>query len=262
MDNIVYKRHEYRKAFSLAEMLAALIITAMILVAVLAIYSRAENSAGAIIRKLDSSRLPSEVLQRITEDVDRLIANDSATKVTVTNKLENGFATARLEIVRSIYGTDDKKLTFEDIIWQGSYDGDTQSLVLYRSHSGIESEDKLLDKEKENWEKELFVPICTGVTFFKIQVSSGENLQDQWSGESLPQGLVVTISFAEPFKTVAGNFEVPQTEQITRTVAVDRTRKIQFNIPKQGAAEGQKLRDANEPKSRSKQVRENIGVSR
>ncbi len=216
------------RGFSLAEVLAALTIGAMVLIAILGVYSRAGRSAAAITRKLDNLRLPSEVLQRIAEDLDRIIASGSDTKVTIENKLNNLYPTARLTILKNYYDKGRKPQTFEEIIWQTSYDYDTDSLVLYRSHSGVGLEDKLLDEKRESWEKGYpFVPICDGITFFKIQVPRGENLTDRWSG-SPPHGIVVTISFAEPFKTVAGDLDVPDEEKITRTIAIDRTRKIRF----------------------------------
>ena len=161
-----------REGFSLAEVLAALTIGAMILVAVLGIYNRAENAAVAITRNLENSRLPSEVLQRIAEDLDRVITAGGDTKITVDSKFEmHGYQSARLEILRTIYDKNNKAKTFERIVWLSSYDYDGDSgLVLYRSHSGIALEDKLLDEEKEDWQRELFVPICSGVTFFKMQV--------------------------------------------------------------------------------------------
>ncbi len=219
---------KYRSGFSLAEVLVALTIGAMVLVAVLSIYSRAETSAAAITRKLDSSRLPYEVLQIIAEDLDRIVALGADTKITIENKFENGFSTARLTVLRTIDDSRNKEKTFEKIIWQGNYDNNTNSLVLYRSHSGIALEDKLLDEQKEDWEKELFVPVCDGVTFFKIQVPRGEEFQDSWTSSSLPAGIVVTISFAEPFKTLRGILDVPEDEKITRNIAVDRTRAIKF----------------------------------
>jgi type II secretory pathway component PulJ len=228
-----------KAAFSLAEVLVALTIGAMVLVAVLSIYSRAETSAAAITRKLDSSRLPSEVLQRIAEDLDRTAAPGADTKVTIENKFENGFSTARLTVLKTIYNSKNEKQTFERIVWQTNYDNDANSLVLYRSHSGIALEDKLLDEQKEDWEKELFVPICTGVTFFKIQVPTGENFQDNWTSDSLPPGIVVTISFAEPFKTLAGILDVPEDEKVIRNIAIDRTRAIKFILVKKEGEEKQ-----------------------
>jgi prepilin-type N-terminal cleavage/methylation domain-containing protein len=224
-----------QRGFSLAEVLAALTIGAMVLVAVLGIYSRAQNSAAAITRKLDSTRLSSEVLQRIAEDVDRIVTPDSETKVTIENKFENGFSNAKLTILKTVYDSKDKEQTFEEIIWQGSYDNDANSLVLYRSYSGVGLEDRLLDEQREGWEKKYpFVPVCSGVTYFKIEALRGENLQDKWTSDSLPNGIVVTISFAEPFKTLTGVFDVPDTKKITRTIAVDRTRKIKFLLVKRG----------------------------
>ena len=221
-----------KPAFSLAEVLVALTIGAMVLVAMLGIYSRAETSAAAITHKLDSSRLASEVLQRIAEDLDRTVAPGADMKVTIDNKFENGFSTARLTVLKTIYDSKNKKQTFERIIWQTNYDNDANGLVLYRSHSGIALEDKLLDEQKEDWEKELFVPICTGVTFFKIQVPKGEDFQDKWTSDSLPPGIVVTISFAEPFKTLAGTLDVPDEEKVTRNIAINRTRRIKFILVK------------------------------
>jgi prepilin-type N-terminal cleavage/methylation domain-containing protein len=250
MKIISYKMCRHRNGFSLAEMLVALTIGAMVLVAMLGIYSRAESSAAAITRKLDSSRLPSEVLQRITEDLDRTVTPGADTKVTIDNKLENGFSAARLTVLRTIYDSKNEERAFERIVWQSNYDNDTNSLVLYRSHSGIASEDKLLDEQKEDWEKELFVPICTGVTFFKIQVPKDEDFQDKWTGDSLPPGVVVTISFAEPFKTVAGILDVPENEKVTRNIAIDRTRTIKFVLVKKEDEEkqGDEGQEPNQPK--------------
>ncbi len=224
--------------FSLAEVLLALTIGAMVLVTVLGIYSRSEAGAEAITRRLDSSRLPREVLQRIAEDLDGIIASGYGTKITVENKFEKGFPIARLTILRTIFDFRNEVQTFEKIVWQSSYDVEADSLVLYRSYSGIGSEDKLLDEKRSDWEKGFtFVPICTGVTFFKIQVPVGENFQEKWTSDLLPGGVVVTISFAEPFKTPAGTLDVPDAQKIVRTIAIDRTRKINFIIAETNSVE-------------------------
>jgi len=229
-DNI-FKRS---RGFSLAEVLAALTIGSMILVAVLGIYSRAENAAAGVTRKLDSTRLPAEVLQYIAEDLDRLAGANSDAKITIENKVVNGLATARLKISRTYYDKQNKEQTFEEIIWQGNYDYDSDDgLVIYRSHSGVTVEDKLLDDEKKNWERELFVPICSGITFFKIEARKDENLANKWPGGSLPYGIVVTVSFAEPFKNIDGSLDVPETDKISRTIAVGKSRQILFKIVKQ-----------------------------
>ena len=220
-----------RAGFSLAEILAAMTIGAMVLVAVLTIYNRAERSAAAVTRRLDASRLPQEILQRIAEDIDSMIASGSDAEITVQNKFDNLYPTARLMISRTFQDRANRPQKFEEIIWQCSYDFDslTEGLVLYRSHSGIAAEDKVLDKNKEDWEKELFVPLCSGVTFFRINALKGDKPVDKWSGQ-LPPGIEVAISFAEPYKRVNGTLDVPDEEKIIRTIAVDRTRKIRFAV--------------------------------
>ena len=254
MNRIFYKKQRSKKAFSLAETIVALTVGSMILVTVLVIYNRIERAANAVERKLDSTQLPSEVLQRIAEDLDRIAGGDKAVRITVKNNYSELYAGAQLTISKTIYDRNNKKKTLEEIIWQSSYDYDTdaEGLVLYRSYSGIASEDKLLDDSREDWEEEYsFVPICSGVTFFRIEIADSkfksqvaeedqafelevpeQELQKEWSKESLPNGLVLTISFAESFKDVDGTFNVEEEEKIKRTIAVDRTRKINLIIPK------------------------------
>jgi len=242
------------RAYTLAELLAAMTIGAMVLVAVLGIYNRAENSAAAVTRKLDASRLPSEVLQRIAEDLDSIISAGSDVKITIENKLENLFPAAKLTILRTINDSRDREQKFEEIVWQSSYDFESaiDGLVLYRSHSGIVLEDKVLEKNKDDWERELFVPICGGVTFFKISAVRGGQLIDRWSGSLLPAGIVATISFSEPFKRVDGTFDMPDEEKITRTIAIDRTRKIKFEVvASKYAEEEEEAKDVNVPDVKS-----------
>jgi hypothetical protein len=222
--------------FSLAEVLASLIIGAMVLVAILAVYNRAEHSASAAIRRLEQSQVPNEVLQYIAEDLDSMISSNTDLKVTIQNKLENVaggrlIPAARLAITRTITDASGKEQTFEEIVWQSSYsiESAADGLVLYRSHGGINLEDKVLQQNKYDWEKEAFVPICSGVTFFNISAISGTELADKWDGTP-PTGIVVSISFAEPYKDMNGVYDVPDEEKITRTIAIDRTRKINFDI--------------------------------
>lgn len=230
------RRSRARRGFSLAEVLAALVIGAMICAAVLSIYQRADRSAAAVMQRFDSSRLPNEILQRITEDLDTLMTSNPTAKVLIENKFVSVadtkmLAAAKLTITDTIEDNRNRELKFKEITWQSSYDVESpfDGLVLYRSYNGITWEDKVLDKNKEDWERELFVPICAGVTFFKIEAVTGTIRAERWNG-SPPPAIAVTISFAEPYKKVDGTFDVPDEQKITRTIALDRTRKIRFEI--------------------------------
>ncbi len=235
MNNISYKMRSHERAFTLAEVLAALVIGAMIMVTVLGIYNRAERSAIAITNKLEGLRVPNEVLQRIAEDLDRVITHSADTTITIENKVTEGYPSAKLTITKTIYNNRNRKQTFEEIVWQSGYDfeSETEGLVLYRSHSGMMLEDKLLDEQRRSVEKTYsFIPICSGLTLFRIQVPSGERLLDKWTSGKLPVGVVIAISFAEPAESLSGALDVPEEEIITRNIAIDRTRKLRFIIPK------------------------------
>jgi hypothetical protein len=85
---------------------------------------------------------------------------------------------------------------------------------------------------------------------FRIEVPQGETSIDQWTGEALPPAVKVTLSFAQPYKTVTGTFDVPEQDKLVRTIAIDRTRKLAFNIPALDAnqsADANGKSDANQP---------------
>ncbi len=266
------------KGFSLAELLAALTVGSLVLVAVLGVYSRVQRASFAVMERLDKGQLSSEILQRIAEDLDKVVApvskgDVSYTKVTVENKLDNLFSTARLTIEKNIYDNKNEAQTLEKIVWQTNfdYDGDANSLILYRSHSGIALEDKLLDESKEEFRREMFIPICSGVTFFKIQVPQGsisaptteealinrpgqaeedvfdeEDFLDEWNRNTLPGAVVVTVSFGSAFKRVSGEMDVADEEKVSRTIAIDRTRMVKFDLAEMAFNDLNDL-DVNEP---------------
>jgi type II secretory pathway pseudopilin PulG len=222
-----------RRGFSLAETLASVLIGAMVLVAMLRVYNQAERSAASVRRKIQAPQLAAEVLQRIAEDLDGIVASDADTKVSVENKFIQGYPAARLTIEKTVKDELNKTQVFEKIVWQSSYDffGDSNGLTLFRSHSGMNLEDKFLDEKRTNIEGEYpLVPICSGVTFFKIQVPRGEELLERWLSNTRPPGLILTLSFAEPFETLQNTLDVPEEEKTVRTFAIDRTRRIKFEL--------------------------------
>jgi len=226
---------KYRRGFSLAEVMMAVVIGSMVMVTMLMVYSRVQASSSAIGRNLDRSQLPSEVLQLIAEDLDPIMSSGVDTKIIIGNKVINGYPSARLQIRKTIRDAKNASKEFETIVWQSSYDyeSDSNGLVLYRMHTGMVQEDKLLDEQREDVESLYpFIPICKGVTYFSIQVPRGENFVDKWPGLKLPPGVVVSISFAEPSETGEGTVEVLDQDKFTRTIAVNRNKKMNFVITK------------------------------
>jgi prepilin-type N-terminal cleavage/methylation domain-containing protein len=223
-------RRSGQSGFTLAEMLASLMIGAMVLTSVLTIYWRVHKASASVLRNIDSTRGGQEVLQKIAEDLDAIITANEDVKITLKNANDNGFASAQLQIVTSYYDAKNTSQTFKDVIWQTGFDYDQGwGLVLYRSYSGITPEDKLLDSKRALWEEDYtYIPMVRGVTYFNIEAVKGDELVSSWESDELPTALVVTLSFAEPFETVTGNLEVLDEDKIFRTIAIDRTRSISF----------------------------------
>ena len=226
--------------FTLTETLAALAIGTMVLVVVLALYSRAQSGAAGVINNLERNRLPREIFQRISEDIDRITNSGQEPKMSFENKYQEGYSGARLEIYNQFTNAKNQPEVLERIIWQSNVEPEglgKPGLTLYRSHSGKTLEDNLLDSQKEPWQRELFVPICTGLTHFSVVAPDVNDVNDvnedieKWSGDTLPLAIYISVSMAEPIKSAEGTLEVAVEEIISRTLTIDRTRKPTFTIP-------------------------------
>ncbi len=244
--------------FTLVEILTVLIISTMIVMAAIMIFGRVRADAAAINLRLDRQNLPQEILQKIAEDLDRLAVPGFNAKVSFRNKIDNGFNTAQM-IIECRYDTNaapsvprryeqaaassrpqdnqgaaaaSNSQIYERIVWQANYDLSIDSLVLYRSHSGLNYEDKVVDKARqEEVGEELFVPVYPGLTHFQIEAISGtEQPQPLWQSDALPRGIIIHLS-TEPFQVQPdGSLALLQESIITRAVAIDRTRLVIYNF--------------------------------
>ncbi len=238
-----------RAGFSLGEMLVTVVIGAMILTAILTIYGRANQAADAVLQRIESPSRAAEVLQLIAKDLDDTLGADDM-MIVIRNGLDNNFARAELVLRRTFHDRENKVQVLKEITWRAGYDreGEVPGLILYRSYNGVAPEDKLLDDGRQAWEKNYsFVPICRGLTFFQILACKGDELVDRWSTPAPPSGVQVTLSFAEPYETVRGTWEVTDEEKISRTFVVDATRKIKFVAS--AASEPNESTDPNAPTS-------------
>lgn len=241
------RRPRYPSGFSLGEMLAVVIVGSLILTAVLTVYGRASRAADAVLRKIDRSSWAAEVLQRIAQDLDRTW-NAGDVAIQIRNGPDNGFQRAELVLRRTYHDHENKEQVLEEITWRAGFDseGNTRGLMLYRSYEGVAREDKLFDAERADWERGyLFVPICRGVTFFKIQACQGNDLIDQWPMSPPPPGVRITISFGQPYELVRGGFDVADSDKVSRIVAIDPTRAITFHLP--GTPDANGVADPNSP---------------
>lgn len=217
--------------FSLAEIVVALTISSMVMITVLTIYRRAQSSAFAATNRIEENTMVNEVLQRIAEDLDTILGGRFDATIKIDNKTQDGYSAGRLEIEKKIFNNDGEEEVFRRIVWQSYTNFETEAggLILYRAHSGMTVEDKLLQRGHQRWELERFIPICDGVTYFSVEVVRDENLIDRWEADSLPPAIKISLSFAEP-EPEGNELVVPEDQIASRTIAVDRTRKIRFDF--------------------------------
>ena len=152
-------------------------------------------------------------------------------RVNVENRFDHGYPIARLVLEKSYSDRAPEEPPLEEIVWQGHVDVGTDRIVLYRKHSGLILEDKLLDARRESVEASYpYIPLAGGLTAFRIRARQGINWLDQWQGKIPPTGIEVMLAVAEPRKTPGGNWEVAENDQFVRTIAMDRTRIIPFAV--------------------------------
>jgi type II secretory pathway component PulJ len=234
------------RGFSIGEMLAALVIAAFVLTAILSVYNRVQQAGNAVVERMDSPSLGDEVLHLIARDLDRTVGAEGVT-IQVRNGFEDGFSRAQLtirQVYRDAQGNDQ---TLYQIVWQAGrdYDGGATGMILYRSYEGVLPEDKLFEGKRESWEKSYpFVPVCRGVTYFRIDIPTQDKYLDRWTDTTLPAGVRISLSTAQPYEAADGTWTVLDEQKRIRTVAVDRTRTMRVDMP---AA----TRDANEPNKTS-----------
>lgn len=227
--------------FSLGEMLAALVIGALVLTAILGVYGRANQAAEAVLAKIEAPATATEVLQLIARDLDRIMETADL-EVQVRNGLDNGYPSAELVLRRTYKDAKNEKKVLEEITWRSAHDNDSAAggLALYRSYQGVGLEDKLLDSKREDWESNYpYVPVCGGVTLFTIDIPKGEGFVRVWPSGSPPTAIKITISFAEPYETADGSLDVSEDKKIARTMTIDRTRTIKFTLAGGEGQEGQ-----------------------
>lgn len=239
-----------KSAFTLAETIAALTIATMIMIAVVAVYSSVRKAQGSIDKRLKEGYTATEILQRISEDIDRLALPSADVTVSIKNRLDiENFQISQLIIESKIYDKDNKPQTFEKIVWQSRVSTDGNELIIYRAHSGYSMEDKMLEEGKKDNEREVYVPVCSGVSVFAMEVTDGNNVTPEWADTAgLPQAIKLSISLAPREPNVIGGFSAPIDSVKTRTVALNRFRQIPYTFVYKAFGDANDVNDANGPK--------------
>lgn len=242
-----------KKGFTLAEALATLAIAAMIMAAVVGVYMGVKRAESSINKRLGDGFLGMEILQRIADDISKVALPGSDVTMSVKNKLDiGGYRISQMIIESRIYGKDNKPQTFEKIIWQSRVDIDANGLVIYRSHSGYAMEDKMLEEPKEEYERELFIPVCSGATLFSIEPVIDGNATAVWEGPGLPPAVKLSVSFADREQDLLGNAIVPEESVNARTFVINRFKQIPYQFISKQFPDANGITDMNLPEEPNK----------
>lgn len=229
----MYRTDKRHSGFSLAEVIATLVVGAIVLSGVVGIYMRAKKTSVAAMEKMDEFVYPAEVLQKIAEDVEKIFKSGGELEsLFISNGIEEGYPTARIEMSRDIVNAEEEKEEYEIIAWEGAYafESEKPGLVLYRSHSGMFFEDRLLEQNRQDWERGLYVPVSEGVSLFEVLAVDGERVLDAWNQNKLPAAIKIRLSFGEPVETITGDVEIIEEEVYERTIQIDPDRKIKLKV--------------------------------
>jgi prepilin-type N-terminal cleavage/methylation domain-containing protein len=213
-------RASLRRGLTLIELVISITVAGMMMVALFFIYSHAQSAVDGMSRTLDQSQVPQRILQLIAQDVDRFSADTDELLMQPEVRRENGLVSSRLFMQTQIYDSMMRAVPYEKVVWETRYDAESQSMILYRSHSGLVSEDNLLESQRTPEEASAYVPLCSGLTYFSVTKTPA-------TGLGTPDQLIVSLSFAQP-ETEGGESVIPPEQIITRTIAVNRLRKIGY----------------------------------
>ena len=223
--------HKGYKAFSLLELLAALMIASMIIIATVAVYHRGRSAIHAINKKLNENSFTQEVLQRISDDIDEFAADDSDVKMTLESKTEQGMNVYRLSFVSNIYDDDGKVGEYKKVVWQSKTDPQTSRISLYRARGGFALEDSVLDTQRKKFSDGLlFVPVAQELTVFSIIAINADKEFEKWGSDMLPGGIILKISESEAEETDDGKYEVPENLIASRTVSLNKNKMMIFKF--------------------------------
>jgi hypothetical protein len=231
--------------------LTVLILSVMILMATILIYGRVRGSVETISARLEKQAIPDEILQKIAEDIDRLAAPGFDSTISIQNKIDTGYNSARLVIENRYYGNGEppQANTYEQVVWQSMYDPMLDQMTLYRCHSGLNLEDALVDNMRSgDKNSEVFVPVCTGLTYFSINAMSDANeMTPQWQKQTMPTGILLKLSLESMVQMDDGSFMLPEESIVSRAVAVDRTRPIRYTLNAKLTEENDPNKTGNDP---------------
>ncbi len=228
-----------RDGFALVELLTALFIVCILVIALTTIYDASTRAIASINQRIEKGASTSEIMQLIVDDITKASSAGTDTTFTLKSKLAGGAVLYRFEVASKIYDNTGKELIYQKVIWQSDVDLFTGTMSLYRCAGGMMPSSPVASEQaKENPQSDIFVPICQGLTYFTIKVPQIQDTPqgqvvdylDQWSNPEMPGGVVVELSFELPVEYVTGETEVLPEDRLVESISINRSKEYKFQF--------------------------------
>ncbi len=225
--------------FALVELLTALFIVCILVIALTTIYDSSTKAISAINQRIEKGGATSEIMWLIVDDITKASSADTDTTFLLKTKIFDGAALYRLEIASKVFDNTGKELIYQKVIWQSDYDIYTRTISLYRSKGGMMPLDPVLGAEQAGQsQSDIFVPVCHGLTYFTIQIPQVQdtpqgqivNYLDQWGNDEMPGGVIVDLSFEQPVEYVTGEVEVLPEDRLIESISLNRSKEYKFQF--------------------------------
>jgi Tfp pilus assembly protein PilV len=155
-----------RSGFSMLEIMATLLIAAMVTIAMLRLVNNISEQTMRIDGQLTQLGQIQNCLDKLNEDV--VAAAHTKAKIDVTQSTSGGHDTSRLTL--TVVSDDEAAKVINRIDWVAAPLPDRDDLILYRRH--------VSEAKSENATQDYYIPLCENIYSFEVELLSEEGLDD------------------------------------------------------------------------------------
>ena len=170
-----------RSGFSMLEIMATLLIAAMVTIAILRLVNNVSEQTVRIDGQLTQLSQIQNCLDKLNDDV--VAAVRTKAKIEIKQSSSGGYDTSRLTL--TVVSDEEVPKVINRIDWVAAPQPDRGDLILYRRHiSETKSEDKLQD---------YYIPLCENIHSFVVELLSEEGMEDPNAPPAILQ--IMTTSY-------------------------------------------------------------------
>jgi hypothetical protein len=170
-----------RSGFSILEIMATLLIAAMVTIAVLQLVNDISRQTMRIDGQLTQTGQIQNCLDKLNDDV--IAAVHTKAKIDIKQGSSGGHDTSRLTL--TVVSQDEAARVISRIDWVAAPQPDRDDLILYRRH--------ISETKSENELQDYYIPLCENINSFVVELFSEEGMDDPNAPPAMLQ--IMTTSY-------------------------------------------------------------------